>query len=546
MISHRIRRIFSTTPLFSCHLSQASGQQLSWKQSSRTLEGINPVEGTGLFLPSSNGQFDTLAWKVVDSRAFGIEVKSVLHTALMILRTLQKKGFVAYLVGGCVRDLLLKRTPKDFDVITTASLKQIKMCFRRCNVIGSRFPICLVHISGNVIEVSSFNTTARNRNKCEAIILPEMPNNGNVNDFECWKNCMKRDFTINSLFFDPFKCKIYDYVGGIQDLRALKVRTIIPPHSSFKEDCARILRGVRVAARLGLRFSRETIAAIQYHSSSILTLNKPRLMMEMNFIMAYGAAASSIHLLRKFKLLELLLPAHAAYLSSQFSKPSPERSIMLIKLLVNADKLLKADRPCSCTLWLGLLAFHLALVNYPQDARVIWTFASILFHGRWNKAAKESSSTLIHFVPETLPPSQAKSVEVLLEETSHLISLLQSSVKSLTNSEALQKSLAKYGSILPSQGLVFVSNNAGRRVCELFDVMNDCTNPHYEEEESSCMVNERKSSGINYKLLKEGDTCETRYVLGKIIIETMRADDPPYEQDKMAKSKHLLLSSMFR
>lgn len=523
---------------------------------------INQDEGTGMTPPSGKGLFDSSTWKIVDSRTFGIKKESVLPSILVVLKTLQTNGYVAYLVGGCVRDLILKRTPKDFDVITDASLKQIKMHFRRCIIIGRRFPICQVYISGNVIEVSSFNTIARNGDKQEEITLPQISNNCNNREIACWRNCMKRDFTINCLFFDPFKCKIYDFVGGIKDLRASKVRTVIPPHLAFKEDCAKILRGMRIAARLGLQFSKETETAIQNLSSSVLTLNKERLMLEMNFMMAHGAAASSINLLEKFKLLELLLPAHAAYLALQSNNQTAQRSIMLIKLLMNADKLLRADRPCSCNLWLGLLAFHLALIDNPQDSLVIWTFSSILFYGTWNEAmafVKRSSEVLIHFIPEILPPSIAKPDELLLEETSRFASLVKSSVETLTDSKVLQQSLAKYSQLLSSPCLVFVSPNVGKKVSKLFDVIDtrkngrckEEENLHAEEKTSSKKKaenlrseEERERDDINYDLLKKGDLNETRIVLGKIIMDTMKGDASKRMTE--GENKIVGLSSLFQ
>ncbi|KAK8957867.1 hypothetical protein KSP39_PZI001374 [Platanthera zijinensis] len=161
-------------------------------------------------------------------------------------------------------------------------------------------------------QVSSFDTVAKHVDDQEAIISPKLLKNYNEKDLTCWKNCMTQDFSINCLFFDPFKCKIYDYVDALQDLKSCTVRTVISPHLSFKEDCARILRGMRIAARLGLQFSKKTEAAILDLSSSIQSLGKDRFMMEMNFMMAHGAAASSINLLQIFKLLESIFPAHVS------------------------------------------------------------------------------------------------------------------------------------------------------------------------------------------------------------------------------------------
>ncbi|URE38537.1 Poly A polymerase head domain [Musa troglodytarum] len=284
---------------------------------------------TGSVLPPEEGSYDQSSWKTVDSRAVGIRRSSISSSTWTVLNILQRKGFDAYLVGGCVRDLLLKKTPKDFDVITNATLKQIKKQFRRCIIVGRRFPICQVHVQGSIVEVSTFDTNDKDVKTQKKDVPSQVSNGCDVNDFVRWKNSM-----------DPW--------------------TVIPAHLSFDKDCA----------RLGLQFSKETAAARDL-SSSILTLNESRLRMELNFMLAYGAAESSIRLLHKFKLLDILLPIQAAYLADQSRKQVAQGSTMLMKLFSNADKLLAADHPADSILWLALLAFHLALVENPQDALVV-------------------------------------------------------------------------------------------------------------------------------------------------------------------------------
>uniref|UniRef100_A0A1D1Z7U0 Putative poly(A) polymerase n=1 Tax=Anthurium amnicola TaxID=1678845 RepID=A0A1D1Z7U0_9ARAE len=218
--------------------------------------------------------FNMRSWKVVNSRDFGIMKSSVSPSAWTVLRLLQSRGFQAYLVGGCVRDLLLKRTPKDYDVITTASLEEVRKQFHRVRKVGSRFPICWVYIKGTVVEVSSFETSCKNAEERKFFHLSHMPSNCDYNTLTRWRNCFQRDFTVNSLFYDPCTDRIYDYVDGIRDVMTSKIRTVIPAHLSFEEDSARILRGLRIAARLGLVFSKETEVAIRDLSSSVITLDK--------------------------------------------------------------------------------------------------------------------------------------------------------------------------------------------------------------------------------------------------------------------------------
>ncbi|XP_060171483.1 uncharacterized protein LOC132602722 [Lycium barbarum] len=228
----------------------------------------------------------------------------------LVLNGLKKKGFEVYLVGGCVRDLILDRTPKDFDILTSAELREVLNTFQRCEIVGRRFPICHVHIDDTIVEVSSFTTTMRKfkRNSYNVVRRPPACSD---TDFIRWKNCLGRDFTINGLTFDPFAKIVYDYLGGLEDIRRAKVRCVIPASACFVEDCVlatRILRGLRIAGRLRFWFARETTHSIKELASSISRLDKGRILLEMNYMLAYGSAEASLRLLWKFGLLEILLP----------------------------------------------------------------------------------------------------------------------------------------------------------------------------------------------------------------------------------------------
>ncbi|KAB2074932.1 hypothetical protein ES319_A07G184600v1 [Gossypium barbadense] len=364
---------------------------------------------------------DTSKWKKIQASKVGISLSMISYPSWIVLKILHKGGFEAYLVGGCVRDLLLNRTPKDFDVITTANLKQIRKKFHRAEIIGKRFPICRVHIKGSIIEVSSFETVARHDADKEKALSSLLPKICDEKDLIRWRNSRNRDFTINSLFFDPFTCNIYDYNGGMSDLKSLKLRTLIPAHLSFQEDCARILRGLRIAARLCLSFSKDTERAMYDLSASIGGLDKFRLMLEVNYMLSYGAAVQSICLLQRFNLLNILLPFQAAYISQH---RATKNSMMLMKLFFNLDKLVSCDHPADSSIWVGLLMFHLALV----------------------------------FVPKITAKNTAKLFDLMVED-----------IRSFINGRG------------------------------------------------------RMSPEINFHLLGIGDPCETRFVLGKIILETMKA-----------------------
>ncbi|KAK9285251.1 hypothetical protein L1049_024440 [Liquidambar formosana] len=455
------------------------------------------------------GHIDTSKWKKVDSRVCGITRSMISPSSWIVLKLLQSEGFEAYLVGGCVRDLLLNKVPKDFDVITTANLKQIRKQFHRAEIVGRRFPICRVHVKGSVIEVSSFETVAKHAEEKEKYLFSQMPRGCDKKDLIRWRNCMHRDFTVNSLFFNPFVNKIYDYANGMTDLRSLKndnMQTLF--------FAARILRGLRIAARLGLSLSKETENAIRSLSSSIKSLDKSRIMLELNYMLSYGAAEPSLCLLQRFNLLEILLPFHAAYLTQQANKQSAWSTVMLMKLFFNLDKLLTCDQPSNCILWVGLLAFHLALVNNPQDALVVWTFSSVMYHGRWKEGvmfAREYAQLNVNFMPEISEPCDYKSDEELAKKVAQLASLVRASIDALTETDSLYESMSRYP-VFPCSGLVFVSKKTGKDVDQIFKFL---TNDIESFEEG------RGSFKIKYHLLGKGDLRETRFVLGKVIMDTM-------------------------
>ncbi|MCE0482070.1 hypothetical protein HAX54_040461 [Datura stramonium] len=461
-----------------------------------------------------HGEIDFSKWRKFYSRDFGISNSMIPASATIVLKVLQSGGFEAYLVGGCVRDLILNRIPKDFDVITTARLLQIRSRFHRAIIVGRRFPICRVHINGSIVEVSSFDTVAKQTGKREKLFVPKMPKEFHQKDFILWKNSTHRDFTVNSLFFDPSVNTIYDYADAMMDLKSSQLRTLVPAHLSFQEDCARILRGLRLAARLKLSFSEEIEIAIRKLSSSIMKLDKSRLMMEVNYMLSYGAAEPSLSLLQRYNILGMLLPFHAGHLAQQSNKQLSESSVMLMKLFSSLDQLVSCGRPSHDSLWVALLAFHLALITDPQEAFVVLSFASVLYHGNWKegvKFARRHSDAASVYAPEILDSQGSISDDELVGRVTELAVLAQNSIDILTDKDSLQEAMSKFpGS--PYSGLVFVSKKMGKGVEVIFDVL---------IEDVRSLKTRRNSFEIDYTLLGKGQTCETRFVLGKVILATI-------------------------
>ncbi|XP_049394305.1 uncharacterized protein LOC125858543 isoform X1 [Solanum stenotomum] len=460
------------------------------------------------------GQIDFSKWRKLDSRNFGISRSMIPPSPRVVLKILHGEGFEAYLVGGCVRDLILNRIPKDFDIITNATLRQIKKQFRRCEIVGRIFPICRVHVKGSIVEVSSFDTVAKHAEKEEAPLVPKMPKGCPEKDFILWNNSMHRDFTINSLFFNPFVNRIYDYANAMQDLRSLKLRTLVPAHLSFGEDCARILRGLRLAARLNLSFTKEIEDAMHELSSAIMSLSNPRIMMELNYMMSYGAAEPSLSLLQRYNILEIVLPFHGTYLTQQASKQLGKSSVMLMKLFSSLDQLVTCGQPSHDSVWVALLVFHMALITHPQHVLVILTFASVLYHANWKEAVKfaeKHSEDAAVYGPEFSDSQGSISDDELAKKVAQLAVQVQKSINILTDRDSLLEAMSKFPGA-PCSGLVFVSNKMGRAVELMFDIL---------VKDVTSLKTRKDVYRIDYVSLGKGNMCETRFLLGKVILDTI-------------------------
>ncbi|KAG5019552.1 hypothetical protein JHK82_015476 [Glycine max] len=397
-------------------------------------------EGKGRLISVENEKAPT--WKRLNYAEIGVHNSMIGSTTKKVLNGLKKKGkytsvtflsWDVYLVGGCVWDLILKQTPKDFDVTRTFSL---------CEIVGKRFPVCHVHIDDTIVEVSSFDTT-----KCKAGMEfshhIEAPNGCDKKDQLRWMNCLNRDFTINGLMLDPYARIVYDYFGGIEDIRKAKmcmylissVRTVIPTETSFQEDCAGILRAIRIAARLGFSISKETTHFINNLSSSVLSLDKGRLLMEMNYMLAYGSGEASLRLLWKSGLLDILLPFQ------------DRRTNMLLSLFSKLDKLLAPNRPCQNSLWVGILALHKALSDRLRDPLAVAAF-SLAVHNGGNLLEAINITGMINKphdarFPELLDPS-GLDAEALEAEILDLAESVRGTILQMTNEHFVSQAMADY------------------------------------------------------------------------------------------------------
>ena len=207
-----------------------------------------------------------------------------------VVRRLLEHGFEAYLVGGCVRDLLLGRSPKDFDVSTSATPNEIRAVFRNCRLIGRRFRLAHVFFGRKIIETSTFRAPPREGDQDELLIRRD-------NVFgTAEEDARRRDFTINGLFFDVEAGEVIDHVGGTPDLESRLVRTIGDPVVRFREDPVRILRAIKFAARLGLTIEAATYDAILQTRDEIPKCPSARVIEEIYRLLRGGAARTSFDL----------------------------------------------------------------------------------------------------------------------------------------------------------------------------------------------------------------------------------------------------------
>jgi len=234
-----------------------------------------------------------------------------------VVRKLTRAGHKAYLVGGCVRDLLVARKPKDFDVATSATPNEIKATFRNCRIIGRRFRLAHVFFGAKIIETSTFRANPRDDDDHDLLIRRD-----NVFGTET-EDARRRDFTINGLFYDVEREEVIDHVGGLVDLDARLIRTIGDPDIRFQEDPVRMLRAVKFAARLGFGFETNTWRALLRWRGEISKCAPPRLLEEIHRLMRGGAARRSFELLVETGVLAVLSPYLAGLLEGDGAPSHP-------------------------------------------------------------------------------------------------------------------------------------------------------------------------------------------------------------------------------
>ena len=329
-----------------------------------------------LYVPADKAPTGQILWKPCFERIGGRTINEpviipraqhhvsralISENALKVLYRLKEAGYASLLVGGCVRDLMLGREPKDFDVVTDARPEQIRKLFHNARVIGRRFRLVHVRFGREIIEVATFRaiphdaseeTIPQEGEEAEEIegiedieeIEDDAP--AEVIDHNVFgsqeEDAVRRDFTVNALYYDIRDFSVMDYVGGVEDLKRGVLRVIGNPESRYREDPVRMLRAVRFAAKLGFKFEEKTAAPIRDLAPLLTTVPPARMFEEVLKLFHGGYALETYELLRHYGLFQHLFP---------LTEKSLEREeqgfpvTLLPRALANTDARVNEDKP---------------------------------------------------------------------------------------------------------------------------------------------------------------------------------------------------------
>ncbi|MGH8054209.1 MAG: polynucleotide adenylyltransferase PcnB [Stenotrophomonas sp.] len=288
-----------------------------------------------------------------------ISRKDISPNALRVLYRLRESGFGAYLVGGAVRDLLVGGRPKDFDVATDATPEQVKQLFRNCRLIGRRFRLAHVVFGREIIEVATFRANVDDGSgdrEVENGMLVRDNVYGSIED-----DAVRRDFTCNALYYAIEDFSVRDYTGGFEDVLARRMRLIGDPEQRYREDPVRMLRAVRLAAKLNFQIDAPTAEPLPRLANLLSEAAPARLFEEVLKLFLSGHAVASFEGLERFGLLAVMFPESAAALKS--NRSGALRRI-LIEGLRNTDERVANEEPVSP-------AFLFALLLWPAFCRAL-------------------------------------------------------------------------------------------------------------------------------------------------------------------------------
>lgn len=277
--------------------------------------------------------------RVIERADHNISRRNISRPAIRVMQELNKAGYQSYLVGGGVRDLLLGGHPKDFDVATDATPEQVKKVFRNARIIGRRFKIVHVRFGREIIEVTTFRGHHEDSNKANQSQQSDsgMLLRDNVyGDIE--SDALRRDFTINALYYTVEDFSVLDYTKGVKDIEKGQIRMIGDPLVRYQEDPVRLLRATRFAAKLNFDIEKKTATPIKPNAKLLDNIPAARLFDETLKLFMSGHAERSLELLIEYDLFQRLFPATAEHLTH-----NAEAKTLLIQAMKNTDQRIQND-----------------------------------------------------------------------------------------------------------------------------------------------------------------------------------------------------------
>jgi poly(A) polymerase len=290
--------------------------------------------------------------QTVRAKSVNVRRKQISSGALKVVTKLQEQGYAAYIVGGAVRDAMLGQNPKDFDVATSARPEEVKRLFSRARIIGKRFRIVHVPFRDEIVEVTTFRGDSNTQTDATGRILRDNTY-GSIEE-----DAARRDFTINALYYDPQKEEILDFHNGVSDLKARRLVMIGNPSKRYREDPVRILRAIRLAAKLHIDIDKATRNAIADCADLLHNIPSARLFDETLKMLYSGESLRCMMMLREEDLLDDFFPLFETLLSQ------PESRVFLESALRNTDTRIHQDKSVSVAFLFGTLLWYEVMAHW--------------------------------------------------------------------------------------------------------------------------------------------------------------------------------------